>query len=210
MGRISPSPTTWPPGAKRRLVPAKSNLKPQTQRSFHARGATLAGLPVVASSNAPLRSAMQTHARPAANGAISRLLQSAHARTKDFPPLRCIIEQGFREKGYTDTALQALLKKHSKSIVQYNSAFKLFCAVGLGMAYFPNVSSAQVASILSTIDAESAPEVRSAFAALQRFPTLHSSSTQPSALCANVGTNPLQNTQLSGQVNHLWPACLAR
>ena len=32
MGRISPGPTRWPPGAERRLVPAKSNLKPQTLR----------------------------------------------------------------------------------------------------------------------------------------------------------------------------------
>ena len=32
MGRISPGPTRWPPGAERRLVPAKSNLKPQTYR----------------------------------------------------------------------------------------------------------------------------------------------------------------------------------
>ena len=31
MGRISPGPTRWPPGAERRLVPAKSNLKSQTQ-----------------------------------------------------------------------------------------------------------------------------------------------------------------------------------
>ena len=30
MGRISPGPTRWPPGAERRLVLAKSNLKPQT------------------------------------------------------------------------------------------------------------------------------------------------------------------------------------
>ena len=30
MGRISPGPTRWPPGAEGRLVPAKSNLKPQT------------------------------------------------------------------------------------------------------------------------------------------------------------------------------------
>ena len=30
MERISPGPTRWPPGAERRLVPAKSNLKPQT------------------------------------------------------------------------------------------------------------------------------------------------------------------------------------
>ena len=30
MGRISPGPTRWPPGAEWRLVPAKSNLKPQT------------------------------------------------------------------------------------------------------------------------------------------------------------------------------------
>ena len=30
MGRISPGPTRWPPGAEKRLVPAKSNLKPQT------------------------------------------------------------------------------------------------------------------------------------------------------------------------------------
>ena len=30
MGRISPGPTRWAPGAERRLVPAKSNLKPQT------------------------------------------------------------------------------------------------------------------------------------------------------------------------------------
>ena len=30
MGRISPGPTRWPPGAERRLVPTKSNLKPQT------------------------------------------------------------------------------------------------------------------------------------------------------------------------------------
>ena len=30
MGRISPGPTRWPPGAERRLVPAKSDLKPQT------------------------------------------------------------------------------------------------------------------------------------------------------------------------------------
>ena len=32
MGRTSPGPTRWPPGAERRLVPAKSNLKPQTCR----------------------------------------------------------------------------------------------------------------------------------------------------------------------------------
>ena len=32
MGRPSPGPTRWPPGAERRLVPAKSNLKPQTTR----------------------------------------------------------------------------------------------------------------------------------------------------------------------------------
>ena len=30
MGRISRGPTRWPPGAERRLVPAKSNLKTQT------------------------------------------------------------------------------------------------------------------------------------------------------------------------------------
>ena len=30
VGRISPGPTRWPPGAERRLVPAESNLKPQT------------------------------------------------------------------------------------------------------------------------------------------------------------------------------------
>ena len=30
MGRISPDPTRWNPGAKKRLVPATSNLKPQT------------------------------------------------------------------------------------------------------------------------------------------------------------------------------------
>ena len=30
MGRISPGPTRWPPGAERCLVPAKSNLKLQT------------------------------------------------------------------------------------------------------------------------------------------------------------------------------------
>ena len=30
MGRISPGPTRWPPGAERRLVPAKSNTKHQT------------------------------------------------------------------------------------------------------------------------------------------------------------------------------------
>ena len=30
MGRISPGPTRWPPGAERRLVPTKPNLKPQT------------------------------------------------------------------------------------------------------------------------------------------------------------------------------------
>ena len=30
VGRISPGPTRWPPGAERRLVLAKSNLKPQT------------------------------------------------------------------------------------------------------------------------------------------------------------------------------------
>ena len=30
MGRISPGPTSWLPGAEQRLVPEKSNLKPQT------------------------------------------------------------------------------------------------------------------------------------------------------------------------------------
>ena len=30
MGRISPGPTRWPPGAERRLVPTDSNLTPQT------------------------------------------------------------------------------------------------------------------------------------------------------------------------------------
>ena len=34
MGRISPGPTRWPPGAERRLVPAKSNLKPQRTVQF--------------------------------------------------------------------------------------------------------------------------------------------------------------------------------
>ena len=34
MGRISPGPTRWPPGAEGRLVPAKSNLKPQTYSSL--------------------------------------------------------------------------------------------------------------------------------------------------------------------------------
>ena len=34
-GEISPGPTRWPPGAERRLVPAKSNLKPQTYRHPH-------------------------------------------------------------------------------------------------------------------------------------------------------------------------------
>ena len=161
----------------RAVSPALPNIpKP----SVHARGATLAGLPVVAPSNAALRSAIQARARPAAGGAVSRLLQSAHAKTKDFPSLRCIIEQVFREKGYTDTALHALLEKHSKSLVRYDSAFRLFCAVGLEMGYsFPGVSTAQVASILSTIDVDSAPQARSAFAALQKFPTMHSLQFDP-------------------------------
>ena len=30
MGKISPGPSRWPPGAERRLVPDISNLKPQT------------------------------------------------------------------------------------------------------------------------------------------------------------------------------------
>ena len=38
MGRISPGPTRWPPGAERRLVPAKSNLKPQTHYWPRGRG----------------------------------------------------------------------------------------------------------------------------------------------------------------------------
>ena len=33
VARISPGPTRWPPGAERRLVPAKSNLKPQTSHA---------------------------------------------------------------------------------------------------------------------------------------------------------------------------------
>ena len=37
MGRISPGPTRWPSGAKRRLVPAKSNLKSQTVTNPTAR-----------------------------------------------------------------------------------------------------------------------------------------------------------------------------
>ena len=37
MGRISPGPTRWPPGAERRLVPAKSKLKPQTSPSAKVR-----------------------------------------------------------------------------------------------------------------------------------------------------------------------------
>ena len=36
MGRISRGPTRWPPGAERRLVPAKSNLKPQSQKTNNA------------------------------------------------------------------------------------------------------------------------------------------------------------------------------
>ena len=39
MGRISPGPTRWPPGAERRLVPAKSNLKPQTSNLMAHMGA---------------------------------------------------------------------------------------------------------------------------------------------------------------------------
>ena len=38
MGRISPGPTRWPPGAEKRLVPAKSNLKPQTSSGGRGRG----------------------------------------------------------------------------------------------------------------------------------------------------------------------------
>ena len=36
VGRISPGPTRWPPAAERRLVPAKSNLKPQTHHRCQA------------------------------------------------------------------------------------------------------------------------------------------------------------------------------
>ena len=50
MGRISPGPTRWPPGAERRLVPAKSNLKPQTPRAVgtgvRVRGPALSPWPV--------------------------------------------------------------------------------------------------------------------------------------------------------------------
>ena len=35
MGRISPGPTRWTPGAERRVVPAKSNLKPQTSPGLY-------------------------------------------------------------------------------------------------------------------------------------------------------------------------------
>ena len=187
-------------------------LQSVSQPSVHARGATLARLPLVASSNAALRSAMQTRAHPAANGAVSRLLQSAHAKTQNFPSLRCIIEQVFKEKAYTDTALQALLEKHSKSKVRYDSAFRLFCAVGLEMGYsFPDVSTAQVASVLSTIYAESAPQALPFRGAPIVFlPCIPCSLTQPSALCAKDGTNPLQSTRFFGRAKHLWPACLAR
>ena len=41
MGRISPGPTRWPPGAERRLVPAKSNLKPQTSNCCSNNDATI-------------------------------------------------------------------------------------------------------------------------------------------------------------------------
>ena len=95
------------------------------------------------------------------NGAIRRLLQSAHAKTKDFPSLRCIIDQVFGEKGYTNTALKALLEKHSKSIIRYDAAFRVFCAVGLEMGYsFPNLSRAHVGCIISTIDDACALQAR--------------------------------------------------
>ena len=45
MGRISPGPIRWPPGAERRLVPAKSNLKPQTSKEARARGERRGGRP---------------------------------------------------------------------------------------------------------------------------------------------------------------------
>ena len=38
LGRISPGPIRWPPGAERRLVPAKSNPKPQTVPSLGRQG----------------------------------------------------------------------------------------------------------------------------------------------------------------------------
>ena len=46
---ISPGPTRWPPRAERRLVPAKSNLKPQTSNlSYEGRGRDAANtLPVL-------------------------------------------------------------------------------------------------------------------------------------------------------------------
>ena len=36
MGRISPGPTRCPPGAERHLVPAKSNLRPQTSNQLES------------------------------------------------------------------------------------------------------------------------------------------------------------------------------
>ena len=45
MGRISPGPTRWPPGAERCLVPANSNLKPQTSTYPRPHGDSLLAPP---------------------------------------------------------------------------------------------------------------------------------------------------------------------
>ena len=95
MGRISPGPTRWPPGAERRLVPQKKNLKPQTS-NLMAAYLTWRGIPPPRSLEPLIQRTLQPHVPPPqpgtyGNAAVARMMaRSTRLNSSSYSPRRTI------------------------------------------------------------------------------------------------------------------------
>ena len=138
------------------------------------------GVPLVAPTTSALRSVVPSSGRKAPSGRVSRLLEQAASGSKSIPPLRDVMCSVFGKKNYSEASIQAILEKLAPSLKRYDSAFRLFCSLGMEMGYsFPDVTLPQVVNVLSTMHQVSPSQASSAYSALLKFPDLTSLSFDP-------------------------------
>ena len=138
------------------------------------------GVPFVAPTTSALRSVVPSAGRKAPSGPVSRLLGTASSGSKSIPPLRDVICSVFGKKNYSEAPIQAILEKLAPSLKRYDSAFGLFCSLGMEMGFsFLNVRLPQVVNVLSTMHQVSPTQASSAYSALLKFPDLTSLSFDP-------------------------------
>ena len=131
------------------------------------------GVPLVVPTTSALRSVIPSSGRKAPSGPVSRLLEQDASGSKSIPPLRDVICSVFSKKNYSEASIQAILENLAPSFKRYDSAFRLFCSLGMEMGYlFPEVTLPEVVNVLSTMHQVSPSQASSAHSTLLKFADL--------------------------------------